>query len=759
MTSKRLFADLLKENSKRRLWPIALSISANFFAQIVLAVLMIGRYKERIIDGRTTIYDVRGAFYYEVGGMQNVAIFLILLGLSLLIALQGYSYLFDSRQTDLYYSLPVKRTKLFDVANLMGIIVFAVPYIICHIITVFMGLSRGYVEAKTLPLYAASALIVILVYIMFYEVCVLAAVLTGHVVIAALGCGVFFFLGPVVATLKEVLMGTFFGSYASDVPRSGLFKGSPITLSTDLVNALRGDGQYEIAFRFGRAIVPFILTILIAVAGYGLSRFLITKRHAEAAGKAMAFDITKPVIKVAMLVIASLGGGITMFYIGDTRSLGSFIFGMVCGLIVVHFVIETIYEFDFKASFKHFGSFFVGTGIAAVLLLALVFDIFGYESWQPMPDKVESVAIDDYLVFANLHCPLYRTMDNPEDNLYYDWGTSDSEFIFRNMKLKDMENVEKLTKQGAINAKNNHRVAYRGDRYGQSELAVIREDGKIAYNTIINVQWNMKNGKKIRRTYYVDLDTDELVNAYKAIYNSDEYKYGKFPALTMEPNEIDKIGYETLSGYFEENIGSAKMKEFLEAYREDVMNQTFDDLTKELASIEISGLKNTDNPYDSNYLYNFFIFPSFTKTGEFLKKNGIPTDWKDGQDKIVKATVGVTTYTEDGEYGHDEYWTSENTNEINDVLKYTVPESLYGATGDVNEKWRGFTYDREKFANISFSTDIEGSNETRSLSTLLFNEKGLPQAVVDLCFPDAAEDEVGQADNGNVGWTDCVSLR
>jgi hypothetical protein len=48
MTSRRLFADLLKENRKRRLWPIALSVTGNFFAQIVFAFLVIGNYEYRL---------------------------------------------------------------------------------------------------------------------------------------------------------------------------------------------------------------------------------------------------------------------------------------------------------------------------------------------------------------------------------------------------------------------------------------------------------------------------------------------------------------------------------------------------------------------------------------------------------------------------------------------------------------------------------------------------------------------------------------
>ena len=38
----------------------------------------------------------------------------------------------------------------------------------------------------------------------------------------------------------------------------------------------------------------------------------------------------------------------------------------------------------------------------------IFFDIFGYESWQPMPSRVESVAIGESFVYAGIRVP-YNT--------------------------------------------------------------------------------------------------------------------------------------------------------------------------------------------------------------------------------------------------------------------------------------------------------------------------------------------------------------
>ncbi|WP_026528544.1 hypothetical protein [Butyrivibrio sp. VCD2006] len=302
MTSKRLFANLLKENTKRRLWPIALSIAANFFAQIVYAVLIMGHYADRLLDQRTTIGEIRIAFFRSVAGLLNVPVLIIVVGMAFVIAMQGYFYLFDSKQTDLYYSLPVKRQKIFDAFNIIGILIFVIPYIICHIITVIMGLTRGYVEVRNLPLFAASALLVILEFLLCYEVCVLAAVLTGHVVVAALGCGVFFFLGPIAGGLKESMMSIFFSSYYSDSSFGAKYFYSPIGLMYNLTNEILAGKDAALRLYAGKALTTLILTVVVTALCFVLSRILINKRPAEAAGKAMAFEITKPVLKVAIMI-------------------------------------------------------------------------------------------------------------------------------------------------------------------------------------------------------------------------------------------------------------------------------------------------------------------------------------------------------------------------------------------------------------------------------------------------------------------------
>ncbi len=758
MTSKRLFANLLKENSKRRLVPIAASIACNFFAQIVFAILMMGRYEDRLIDGRTNISDVRADFFRNVAGVNSVPVLIIVTVLSIFIALQGYYYLFDSRQTDLYYSLPVRRQKIFDAFNLVGIFSFAIPYVVCHIIIVIVGLCRGYAEVRTIPMFMASAAAVILGYVLLYEFCVLAAVLTGHVVVASLGCAVFALLGPIVDILWDSLLETFFVSYISSLAQRTVLKMTPFSAVLDMGKALVGNNNEVVAIYPGKAAVPVVIVLVLIVGCFFLSRFLVDRRPAEAAGKSMAFEITKPVIKIIMMVVAAIGGGLVFYYTSEYGNLLIFGFGMVCAILVVHFAMETIFEFDFKASFGHFGSTAVGALISAAILLICVFDLFGYETWQPMPDRVASVSFSDDLTYSNLRCPIYR-VDDTDDEYKFIYTVDNSQFSASKMKLTDIESVEKLTRQGAINARKQHNESRLwGARYYDNASDVTKEAD---YYTNVTVIWTMKNGKEIRRNYCIDLCNDELVDAYRKMFESKEYKLGKIPVLTMDSSEADEIYCDTVDGGYLEKISKDDLQGLIEAYEEDILKQSFDDITNEIPSVEIEcyfdGYK---RKYGDDISYNFYVYPSFVKTNEYLKKLDVPTSWRDGEENIKELTLGVT-FQDDDDY-HDEYYTTADKKEIANLLDNYYPAGIVNSSNSVSRELREnglYFYDeQDTVKDVMFSTSSEGDRGGAESNGYIKYDEGLPKNFREFCFPEINE-ETGAANSGSAGWTTLVLNR
>ncbi|WP_408070841.1 DUF6449 domain-containing protein [Butyrivibrio sp. JL13D10] len=753
MTSKRLFVNLLKENSKRRLWTIALSIAANFFSQIVYALLMFGHYNLRLESKQTNIGDIQIHFYNNIAGMGNVAVILTILALSFILALQSYYYLFDSKQTDLYYSLPVKREKLFDANNISGILIFAVPYVICHLITVIMGISRGYVAVNSIFLYFASAIVMIVIFIMCYEICTLAAVLTGHVVVAALGCAVFFFAGSVVISLYNLYMATFISSFYTE---KALFEvllygdGSPIKLFMDTIAKFQGDAEHEIAFYTFDAAKGMLFIIVLTVLSFAVARFLVKRRPAEAAGKAMAFYITKPVFKIFITVVGALGAGIMMYFVSSTRSLGIFAFGIICGAVLIHFVIETIYEFDFKASLKNYGTLIASAVISSLIFVGFVFDIFGYETWQPMPSRVESVAIADSIVYEGLIAPYEKVT---HDGGYYDSTINAGRYALANMKLTDLDKVEKITRLGAINAREAHKDAIRNNLFSPDYLNYdYREyqEGESPNYVFISVQWNLKNGKKVRRQYKIDIGDEELFAAYKDLYNSEEYKEGKFPVFGIKAGEINSFNGETMLNDFSVKVSDKEMDEFLKIYGEELKNQSFDDLRKENPSILLYGANEKgDGKYHSSNKYNFYIFPSFTKTIAFLNAHNVPASWWDGNENVDNLRVIVDDWDyETDEPSHSE-WSSNDKAEIQEVINNVIPQDLYDVNGIES-------FDVEKAAGyVGINLEFNRGSSQYSNYMILSKSDNLPDKLKTICFSDDSNTDASA--NSEYGWVKCVS--
>ena len=94
------------------------------------------------------------------------------------------SYLHSKGKTDLYGSLPVKRTQIFGAAYLNGLLFFAIPFFVAEVITLILGGVRGMFLISSLPGVLLSSLYVMIYYFSTYTLVCLAAVLTGNTVVS-----------------------------------------------------------------------------------------------------------------------------------------------------------------------------------------------------------------------------------------------------------------------------------------------------------------------------------------------------------------------------------------------------------------------------------------------------------------------------------------------------------------------------------------------------------------------------------------------
>ena len=88
-----------------------------------------------------------------------------------------------------------------------------------------------------------------------------------------------------------------------------------------------------------------VIAWAVAALLFGLGMFLYRKRPSEAAGRAMAFKVSEPVIRFLLVVPITLFSG--MIFRSILNDDIWTVFGLLCGLLITSCLIEIIYLFRF----------------------------------------------------------------------------------------------------------------------------------------------------------------------------------------------------------------------------------------------------------------------------------------------------------------------------------------------------------------------------------------------------------------------------
>ncbi|MDE7277539.1 MAG: hypothetical protein K2N98_11925, partial [Lachnospiraceae bacterium] len=170
--------------------------------------------------------------------------------------------------------------------------------------------------------------------------------------------------------------------------------------------------------------------------------------------------------------------------------------GMIGGAAFCGIVMEVIYEADIRGAFRHL----VSTGIAAVaaafIFCIFRFDLFGYDSYVPEAEEIESYVLD-IGPYQN-----YWEWYNEDESIQY---VSDSQYLQENMFLTDTDAVCELA------------------RKSQETNVEDMKDGRS-----VNVLYRLKSGKEVERIFWIDFadaSNEELLNR---IIGTQEYRDGVY---------------------------------------------------------------------------------------------------------------------------------------------------------------------------------------------------------------------------------------
>ena len=578
MTSRNSFWGSIIENSKRRIWVWALSALCFMLALPTYVAFSVNRqagdptgyirsYGQEI--GRQMVRDnMLDAAEYCLGYSPFLVV--IVAGMAFLVGMQGFSWLYSRKKIDFYMGVPVKRSKRFLIIWLGGIIIFLIPYLLGAAISLLIASANGIAVGTLIMSVLLAVGRNLLLFLGVYHLTILAVMLTGNIVITVFAFGVFCLYEYMVRSVLYSYQQLFFEhfSYQSMETEPLL---SPFALYWNLLKAgERGNGWS------GYLAGLILFAAVMGILGY----ICYLKRPAESAGKAMTFRITKPIVKILLMVPVSLFAGYLMAEsvnyrpISSGKGIGFVIFALAVAVIVGCCLMQVIYEFDIKGAL-HKKSHIVITGVlVALIFMVFRYDMAGFDDYVPDPKDVESVAFipGNYEAAAG-----YSSHVDEWGNYMSNW-----EYARKNMYLTDaeavcslaqlsMEEYEQLT-QWAESMNIDEEEFYTG------------KTEKAGYWSYASVIYRMKNGREICREFQINVKNEEAVAYLDRIIGEPAFKKGYLDGASenlitlLEDN--DKYTIEAFYGnmVYHNKMSRSDAAEFVKIYQAELLNASFSEL-------------------------------------------------------------------------------------------------------------------------------------------------------------------------------------
>ena len=432
MTSRRCFFKFMKEDLRHKVWMIVLSFLGSLLTGPVLYLILRGNFMdERVLRQEGSWFAFRSAaeriFVFFGPGLCIGGGLVALIG-AVIVGLFGFRYLFHKNMADIYHSIPMKRRALFLAGYLNGLLIWFVPFVICFLITLSLGVfdlarlkklcltlppqagvSNQIVEALSGSRLIAETLLTVgvlcICFLLVYHLVLAAVMLCGNMlntlaVTGLLGCGVIMLYG-LVLLLFESSMDTFITD-AVTIHRQ-LIYGSPLVSAVWLL--IRQLARVEDAScfidtvkvepDFVRAVA---LNLALALALGAAAVFLYNRRPSELAEQGVRNRPVRFLLQLLAGIMAGIGGWLLFYFVvGDLggAAQGWATLGAVLACVVVFGALDVIFRMDFKAFVSH--KAFMGGTVAATLLLcfALHGDWLGYDTYLPEADQIAQIAVLD----------------------------------------------------------------------------------------------------------------------------------------------------------------------------------------------------------------------------------------------------------------------------------------------------------------------------------------------------------------------------
>ena len=713
MTSKNSFWKFSIWNLKKRAWTFALSSVIWFFALPVPMFMEVQRIVENIGYAGTDISWQQQMMINTFMAGAGVHAFLTIV-FAIFLGVQSFAWNNHQQKVDLYKSVPVKASARFWYINGNSLLIFALTYgcslILANVIAAVAGLwCTTFLQAA-----AYAFMLHMLLFIAVYFVVVIAQHLTGNVILAVMGSAILIFIEAacqlMIEGFKNIFFNTYSGSNSYTVVEEGVISPFGPFLKAYKTVSMQERGFADVT-GYADGWLPLLLLVVHIVIYGSLAYWLYKKRPAQTGGKTIIFNKTKPVIKGVLLVTGSLYFGGLMMVIGGYETMGYGIFGIACGLLIFHAILQSIMNGGFKEILKGKIGLLVSAVVAFGIFFGFAFDITGYDEYLPDAEEVESYAFiraDDWMY-----------------DVYNETGNyvSTEDYLLENMAITDTASKEALIDMIRTAMETDDYCIWDEDRREvmpqELSLYPTYEDGNEQES--VTVVYRLKNGKSVERSYILRID--DVRNFWAKYYELPQYKeliYSVYREAVKKA--IENEDYQTTLRY---HVYGTKQSDettwteeiympLYEALCEDIMTRSAEVVLHE-APVGCVYLDIMDQHTTVCYLH-IPVYESDAKTVALLKEYGWYQEAGIRGEDVLTMTV-TQEFAVDNEYGYD-YKVLEVSADadyfekavdaliLTDATEYVVDQAAYTKRGyyaDINVTVDGMTYgysgyfDKNKF--------------------------------------------------------------
>lgn len=473
---------------------------------------------EYIINHVANYFQIAGAFVpYFLAGL-----------LGIIFALVFSSFLQTKKQANFFHALPVKRSSWLTYQYLIGFLFFTIINILMLIGNIGLLVYLTGVSAVPFGTLIVHFFQAELFFLTSYAISILAGQLVGNILAQVAMIGTLQFGITGLGLLIMGYMSTFFRSFIESPLAESLIKFSlPSGYLTYMSSVQTSDYNAGVALDDLKEIVHFPLPLMsikmlvsmtiVTILCIALSYVAYRWRAIERVSETLVFRKLKFILKLYFGLLSAAGLGL-IFYSLSTNSLFFLGAGVVFGLILCHFFFEMAINRDVRAMLRP--KYWLSTVLILILSSGFCFifikDVFGYDTYVPNADSVDSVRLIDDLNNLGLG------------------------FDKEHMALKDRDNVAQVVKIAQLGVKNLDKTSLRSQAIPttkevvNAEVAIDSEFSVAASGTTnaqslseenivdVDVYYTLANGSQVSRRY--SIPQSEYFKLFKSIYESKPYR-------------------------------------------------------------------------------------------------------------------------------------------------------------------------------------------------------------------------------------------